>query len=108
MEEGEAAAIYFSRGSTAKKAGDEKTHDLYKHIREEEEHHRDEFTKRYGELRKPQYSTTVEQIKFQSGYDWTPYESGEIAGMAMDTIPEALEKLQFVNTAASEAHHIAL
>ena len=50
MEEEEAASIYFSRGRTAKKAGDEKTHDLYKHIRKEEEHHRDEFTKRYGEI----------------------------------------------------------
>ena len=64
MEEGEAAAIYFSRGSTAKKAGDEKTHDLYKHIREEEEHHREEFTKRYGELSRPQYSTTVRPHKY--------------------------------------------
>ncbi|MDD4984470.1 MAG: ArdC-like ssDNA-binding domain-containing protein [Dehalococcoidales bacterium] len=39
-------------------------------------------------------STSGERYKFQRLLERSPYEAGEIAGMQMDTIPEALENLQ--------------
>jgi len=64
QEEEVATTAYFVRGRKAKRAGDEKTSDLYKHIRQEEEHHRDELLKRNYELRNPQYSTTVSRHEY--------------------------------------------
>jgi hypothetical protein len=99
LEEQEAADVYRYRQTYADETGDKKTSDLYEHVIAEEIEHKKEFGDRKREL-ETQYFTTVrsskefEQIKFQYTFDESPYEAGQYAGMGMDTIPEALERLQ--------------